>query len=253
MDRITNGQEQIVSTLSPYKHKKSARRLSDALSTWLGTESNCRHGDFQSLALPTELPSRSASSEWLGTESNCRHGDFQSLALPTELPSHIRTAANGLRPEATRLLRDCIELVNLFFIYAQGYVACATYAHAARLSAIRRAKIKKIPKALSLGDNVLGEIRTRVGGVKGLCPGPLDDEDNILRQAFRKIHGSVLGEIRTRVGGVKGLCPGPLDDEDIKSACNLSKYGFWCPRRDSNSRRRRERPLSWASRRRGLG
>ena len=25
--------------------------------------------------------------EWLGTESNRRHGDFQSPALPTELPS----------------------------------------------------------------------------------------------------------------------------------------------------------------------
>jgi hypothetical protein len=26
---------------------------------------------------------------WPGTESNCRHEDFQSSALPTELPGHI--------------------------------------------------------------------------------------------------------------------------------------------------------------------
>ena len=29
---------------------------------WLGTESNRRHADFQSAALPTELPSRTACS-----------------------------------------------------------------------------------------------------------------------------------------------------------------------------------------------
>ena len=26
---------------------------------------------------------------WAGTESNCRHKDFQSFALPTELPAHL--------------------------------------------------------------------------------------------------------------------------------------------------------------------
>ena len=26
---------------------------------------------------------------WPGTESNCRHRDFQSPALPTELPGHL--------------------------------------------------------------------------------------------------------------------------------------------------------------------
>ena len=26
---------------------------------------------------------------WPGAESNCRHADFQSAALPTELPGHI--------------------------------------------------------------------------------------------------------------------------------------------------------------------
>ena len=30
------------------------------------------------------------SAVWLGPESNQRHMDFQSTALPTELPSHIQ-------------------------------------------------------------------------------------------------------------------------------------------------------------------
>ena len=30
-----------------------------------------------------------AQKWWLGTESNHRHEDFQSSALPTELPSHF--------------------------------------------------------------------------------------------------------------------------------------------------------------------
>src|SRR5204863_2343756 len=38
---------------------------------------------------------------WRGTESNCRHYDFQSYALPTELP----------RPRAGRTLRDKITMI----------------------------------------------------------------------------------------------------------------------------------------------
>lgn len=53
---------------------------------------------------------------WLGTESNRRHMDFQSIALPTELPSHTIYIINsinywsksdGLDGDRTRdLLRD---------------------------------------------------------------------------------------------------------------------------------------------------
>ncbi len=35
---------------------------------------------------------------WPGTESNCRHGDFQSPALPTELPGHRGFCGTRIRP-----------------------------------------------------------------------------------------------------------------------------------------------------------
>ena len=51
--------------------------------------------DYKSVALPVELQrlddhiTSYVSTKWLGTESNRRHEDFQSSALPTELPSLI--------------------------------------------------------------------------------------------------------------------------------------------------------------------
>jgi hypothetical protein len=43
------------------------------LKGWLGTESNRRHKDFQSFALPTELPSRIKLFKWRsGRDSNPR-------------------------------------------------------------------------------------------------------------------------------------------------------------------------------------
>jgi hypothetical protein len=36
-----------------------------------------------------EMMQSFASSKWLGAESNRRHEDFQSSALPTELPSRV--------------------------------------------------------------------------------------------------------------------------------------------------------------------
>ena len=46
------------------EHKRSAKLPGAALANfsevWLGAESNRRHVDFQSTALPTELPSRFA-------------------------------------------------------------------------------------------------------------------------------------------------------------------------------------------------
>ena len=45
--------------------------------------------DYKSVALPVELQRHNGIVPlwWLGTESNRRHKDFQSFALPTELPS----------------------------------------------------------------------------------------------------------------------------------------------------------------------
>ena len=50
--------------------------------------------DLQSAAFSqTSLPFH----KWRGTESNCRHMELQSIALPTELPSHY-TVLTGLEP-----------------------------------------------------------------------------------------------------------------------------------------------------------
>ena len=46
---------------------------------------------------------------WLGTGSNRRHADFQSAALPTELPSHLR------RPFGT----GCGQSLHNFFTFCK--------------------------------------------------------------------------------------------------------------------------------------
>jgi hypothetical protein len=77
--------------------------------SWCGAGSNRRHKDFQSFALPTELPHhyfissepphKPARTTFLLFESSSRSGrtsppplesskEFQSFALPTELPHH---------------------------------------------------------------------------------------------------------------------------------------------------------------------
>ncbi len=48
---------------------------------------NPKGADLQSAAFG-QLRYPSIDKWWLGTESNRRHTDFQSVALPTELPSH---------------------------------------------------------------------------------------------------------------------------------------------------------------------
>src|SRR5690625_1892992 len=64
---------------------------------WRGADSNCRtrwERIYSPPRLATSLPLQYRvflelfHEWWLGTESNRRHKDFQSFALPTELPSH---------------------------------------------------------------------------------------------------------------------------------------------------------------------
>jgi hypothetical protein len=86
--------------------------LSYARKWCLGAESNHRHEDFQSSALPTELPRQMAeltgiepaisgvtgrhvkplhysSPWWAVTGSNCRHPACKAGALPAELTTHL--------------------------------------------------------------------------------------------------------------------------------------------------------------------
>ena len=68
--------------------------------TWCRLEDlNPQPTDYKSVALPIELSRLATSKWWLGTESNRRHEDFQSSALPTELPSLIKMAVpTGVEP-----------------------------------------------------------------------------------------------------------------------------------------------------------
>ena len=49
---------------------------------WSKAESNCRHRDFQSPALPTELSSHMAESEGLEPSMRCRTTVFKTARLP---------------------------------------------------------------------------------------------------------------------------------------------------------------------------
>src|SRR6056297_3424295 len=64
---------------------------------WSGRrDSNSRPSPWQGDALP--LSHFRIKIWWRGTESNCRHRDFQSPALPTELPRHLLAEPTGLEP-----------------------------------------------------------------------------------------------------------------------------------------------------------
>ena len=55
--------------------------------------------DYKSVALPIELGRR---AKWFRTESNCRHMELQSIALPTELLNHnkyiVMAVSTGIEP-----------------------------------------------------------------------------------------------------------------------------------------------------------
>src|SRR5690625_157077 len=63
------------------------------INWWRGADSNCRtrwERIYSPPRLATSLPLRLFKKTWLKTESNRRHKDFQSFALPTGLLSHNR-------------------------------------------------------------------------------------------------------------------------------------------------------------------
>ena len=67
------------------------------LKKWSGRrDSDSRPPPWQGGALPTELLPQKCP----GTESNHRHVDFQSTALPTELPGQVATR-KGLEPSTS--------------------------------------------------------------------------------------------------------------------------------------------------------
>ena len=69
---------------------------------------NSKRADLQSAVFSHFTNPPRLKIWWLGTESNRRHKDFQSFALPTELPSQTIEEKNGGADEIrTRgLLRD---------------------------------------------------------------------------------------------------------------------------------------------------
>ena len=72
-----------------------------ALTSWaIGPKRVTRIGlattAWKAVVLPLNY-TRSYLLQWRGTESNCRHMELQSIALPTELPSHY-TVLTGLEP-----------------------------------------------------------------------------------------------------------------------------------------------------------
>ena len=67
-----------------------------------------------------------AQKKWLGTGSNRRHADFQSAALPTELPSHSASPSwTGCGRSLHQIRADCKPKI-VFFCYFFGYGAQTT-------------------------------------------------------------------------------------------------------------------------------
>jgi hypothetical protein len=90
--KVTGGGKRI-RTDDPLRARQVLSQLSYTPKWCRWPESN-RHGfphDFESCASANSATSAifAVTSWWLGTESNRRHEDFQSSALPTELPSHV--------------------------------------------------------------------------------------------------------------------------------------------------------------------
>ncbi len=82
---------------------------------WPGTESNCRHEDFQSSALPTELPGHEGKiSSKTGTESRSR---YSPLRAAVQFKGFLLDKINHLAFEL-----NTIERVNLLYARRTRYI-----------------------------------------------------------------------------------------------------------------------------------
>ena len=87
-----NGLEPSTSRLSGVRSNQlSYRPISKA-----GDENRTRDNSLEGCGFTTKLHPH-IIFKWRGTESNCRHKELQSFALPTELPSHL-TVHMGFEP-----------------------------------------------------------------------------------------------------------------------------------------------------------
>ncbi len=88
---------------------------------WRGAESNHRHGDFQSPALPTELPSHKAIRKGLEPSTSSVTGWHSK---PTELPDHI-SGNNRARTCDPLLVRQMLS--QLSYAPSGSYLFCRRF------------------------------------------------------------------------------------------------------------------------------
>ena len=90
---------------------------------WLGTESNCRHGDFQYPALPTELPSH--ASRCLASSSGApftRRFDVRQEKKVLKCKKNIQT---DTQPQVEYV--QAVQMIFVFFVFGEGEVSpCAS-------------------------------------------------------------------------------------------------------------------------------
>ena len=108
-----------------------------------GNQLMCFHNQhsFQNQKTPTLL----SGFPWCGPGSNRRHKDFQSFALPTELPHHSRTPMKG---ERGANIRTCgfIQILSTVFLCFYGFCLKLTIPRRTRkgnhIADIRHARYK---------------------------------------------------------------------------------------------------------------
>ena len=90
----TSGIEPPTSRLSGVRSNQLSYR--PFLKTKAGDENRTRDNSLEGCSFTTKLHPLNQLNKWRETESNRRHMELQSIALPTELPSQI--AGAGFEP-----------------------------------------------------------------------------------------------------------------------------------------------------------